>query len=281
MHEGCGLRIALGLILAGVHVGPATAQSRPLPLEPVPGTGAGRVMLETSVDYTPDMRFTLSGLGGDLWRLGLIRLHVGLSSIADFELSGGLRDHLTITSTTPAALSDQLHLSNPTATSSFDDLVVGTKVRVRDEQAGPKGVAFDLSTRLPNAKHGSGLGQDSMDFYARLLVEEPMPVFHVTINVGLGVLGDPLQGNRHVQSLLYGAELSRPLARQLAVVVGADGRTGPSRPGLEPRAIGRGGVAWTEGAARIEVDGTVGLTSRDGNLGVAVRAFVGFHAFTP
>ena len=136
-------------------------------------------------------------------------------------MSAGLRDHLTITSTTPAVLSDQLHLSNPTATDSFDDLVVGTKVRVRDEQAGPPGVAFDVSTRLPNAKHGSGLGQDSMDFYARLLVAQPTPVVHVTINVGLGVLGDPLQGNRHVQSVLYGAELSRPLTRQLAVVVGA------------------------------------------------------------
>jgi len=196
-------------------------------------------------------------------------------------MSAGLRDHLTITSTTPAVLSDQLHLSNPTATDSFDDLVVGTKVRVRDEQAGPPGVAFDVATRLPNAKHGSGLGQDSMDFYARLLVAQPTPVVHVTINVGLGVLGDPLQGNRHVQSVLYGAELSRPLTRQLAVVVGADGRTGPSQPGLEPRAIGRGGVAWTEGAARIEVNGTVGLTSRDGNLGVAVKAIVGLHAFTP
>ena len=52
MNEGCGLRIAAGLILAGVQVTPATAQSRPLadPQErviqdregPRPGKGAAR-----------------------------------------------------------------------------------------------------------------------------------------------------------------------------------------------------------------------------------------------
>jgi hypothetical protein len=281
MRDGWGLRIAAGLLVASVHGAPVTAQPRPLPLEPVEGVGAGLVTVETSVGYTHGMQFTLSGLGGDLWRLGLIRLHVGLSSIADFELSGGLRDHLTITSTTPAALSEQVHLSNPTSTGAFDDLVVGTKVRVREEQASGPGVAFDLSTRLPNAKHGSGLGQDSTDFHARLLVAKPTPVFHATVNVGLGILGDPLQGNRHVQSLLYGAELARPLTHQSMIVVGVDGRSGSSLPGLEPCAIGRGGVVWTGGAARLEVDGTVGLTIRDGNLGIAMKVIVGFHAFTP
>jgi hypothetical protein len=268
------------LILAGAPVRPAGAQQRPLPIEGVEGAGAGNVILQTGVDYTRDARFTLSGLDGQLWRVGLIRIDVGLSSIADFELSGGLRDHLKILSVTPAVLSDQLHLSDPSSTGAFDDLIVGTKIGLLHERSGLPGVAFRVATRLPNAKHPSGLGQDTSDFYSTVIVGHSVSATRITGNVGVGVLGDPLRGNRHVESLMYGVELRRPIARA-TLVAGIDGRTGPMEPGLESRAIARAGAVWTRGPARVELDGTVGLTSRDGNVGFALTAGYTFHAFSP
>src|SRR6516162_3564345 len=124
------------VILSLAFARAAAAQPRPLPTESVEGPGAGNIALQTSVDYAPDVRFTLSGLGGDLWRVGLVRIDVGLSDAASFDLNGGVRDHLTITSRTPAVFTDLLRLSNPSAAGDFDDLVVGTKIRVVDQGHG-------------------------------------------------------------------------------------------------------------------------------------------------
>ncbi len=102
--------LAVSFILAATNIRSASAQQRPLPIEAVESAGAGNVTLQASADYTRDARFTLSGLEGNLWRLALVRIDVGLSSIADFEISGGLRDHLQI------LVHDACRTVRPTAT---------------------------------------------------------------------------------------------------------------------------------------------------------------------
>src|SRR5579862_8340358 len=133
-------------------------QDRPLPNEPLNGVGDGNVAVQIGADYTRDVQYPLSGLDGNLWRIALVQIDVGLSSIADFELSGGLRDRLEITSMTPAVLSGLLRLSNPNSTSAFDDIIVGTHVRVLADADDRPGFGFRIATRLPNSKHPSGLG---------------------------------------------------------------------------------------------------------------------------
>lgn len=279
---GLPLHATFAMVIALViRAVPATAQQRPLPIESAEGVGAGNVAVSIGLDYTRDTMFTLSGLKGNLWRLALIRFDVGLSSGADFELSGGLRDHLSITSRTAGILSGQLRLSNPMATGAFDDIVVGTKIRLVEATANRPSVAVRVATRLPNAKHPSGLGQDTMDFYGAVAVSNARPQTRLTGNVGIGVLGDPLQGNRHVNSFLYGASASRQVQKHVDLVAGVDGRTGPLEPGLESRAIGRAGFGWTKGSARVELCTTLGLTRRDGNVGFALNAVFALRAFTP
>src|SRR5580704_16643783 len=135
------VRTLLILVLSVVANAPtALGQQRPLPAEGVDGVGAGNVALQVGADYASDVQFTLSGLQGNLWRVGLVRIDVGLSQIADFELSGGLRDRLAITSTKPAVLSGLLRLSDPTSTSAFDDIIVGTRIRVWADAADRPGV---------------------------------------------------------------------------------------------------------------------------------------------
>jgi hypothetical protein len=271
-------------IIVGLLAWPVTraaAQPRPLPIESVAVAGAGNVSLETSLDYMRNTQFTLSGLKGNLWRFGLLRLEVGLSSIADFEISGGLRDHLAITASEPAVLSNVLRLADPTSTGAFDDLIVGTKVQVVREQVGRIGLAVQMATRLPNAKHPSGLGQDTTDFYSRLIIGRSTPALQLTGNIGFGILADPLLATRHLPSLLYNASISRPVTLHASLIAAVDGRTGPEEPGLESRGIGRLGMAWRRGPTRIELDGTIGLSRRDGTVGFAVTTGFIFHAFVP
>jgi hypothetical protein len=280
-HMPCPRVLAMTVTLAVSIIRPVSAQTRPLPVEAVDGAGAGNMVIQTSADYTRSARFTLSGLEGTLWRLALVRLDVGLSSMADFEISGGLRDHLAITSRAPAVLSDQLRLSNPAATGAFDDIIVGTKIRLRGEQDATPGLAFRVATRLPNAKHPSGLGQNTTDFYSSVIVGQSIADLRLTGNIGLGVLGDPLSGNRRVDSWLYNMALSHPIGRDTSFAVGVDGRTGRPEPGLESRAIGRVGAEWSHGPTRLGLAATMGLTNRDGNFGAAFTLGVTFRALAP
>jgi hypothetical protein len=273
--------IPIATLLFGAVAATVSAQPRPLTPESVDGVGAGNISLAIGTDYARDYRYPLSGLEGDLSRVGLVRIDVGLGSIADFELSGGARDYLQITSITPAVLSSLLRLTSPTSTSAFDDIIVGAKVRLYRSSDGGPGVAVRFGTRLPNAKHESGLGQDTTDFYGSLLVDQSVASVRVTGTIGLGILGDPLRGNRRVNSLLYGLEIGQPVAQDLRVVLGADGRTGPNEPGLESRAVSRFGIQWTHGPTRIDLDATRGLTIVDGGFGAAVNLAFTFHAFTP
>jgi hypothetical protein len=259
----------------------AAGQPRPLPIETPEGVGAGNVRVQAGVDYARDVRFTLSGLRGNLWRIALIGVDVGLGDIADLEISGGLRDHLAITSRMPAPLSGVLELSDPDSTGAFDDIIMGTKITILHERAGSPGVAVRLATRLPNAKHPSGLGQDTTDFFVSGIVAQSIAETRIIGNLGVGVLGDPLQGDRRVRSWLYGLSAARVVASDIEAVAGLDGRTGPTQPGLESRAVAWIGVARTRGALRLEVDLTVGLTDRDGNVGFATTAGFTFHAFNP
>ncbi len=274
-------RVAAAILIMVAVAGArgARAQSRPLTTESVDGPGDGNITVRAGADYARDVRFTLSGLGGDLWRIGLVRIDFGLSSIAEFDLSGGIRDHLEITSRTPAVLSDLLRLSNPSSTGAFDDVIVGTKLRLAESENGTAAIGVRVATRLPNAKHASGLGQNTTDFYSSLLVQQSIAALQFFGNIGYGILGDPLHADRHVGSLLYSAELDQRMTRHLSLLEGIDGRTGPIEPGLESRSIARAGLVWTRGGVRLELDGTLGLTSRDGNVGAAVQSRFTFHAF--
>jgi hypothetical protein len=275
------LFVAAAFLVSAAVASPVTAQPRPLPMESVDGVGAGNISLGIGADYTRDYQYPLSGLAGDLSRLALVRIDVGVGAIADVELTGGARDYLQITSMTPAPLSSLLQLTSPTSTSSFDDIIIGAKVRLYRSDDGGPGVAVRFGTRLPNAKHESGLGQNTTDFYSGLLVDQTIASARVTESVGLGILGDPLRGDRRVNSLLYSLEIRQPIASSVSLVIGADGRSGPDEPGLEPRAVSRFGIAWTHGPTRIDLVGTHGLTKIDGDLGGAINLAFTFHAFTP
>ena len=75
-----------------------SAQQRPLETQDPQPIGAGFVRVGVGTTYERGVFYTLSGLRGDLLQLPTIGLDVGLSPIADFQLSGGPYNRLSITS---------------------------------------------------------------------------------------------------------------------------------------------------------------------------------------
>jgi hypothetical protein len=263
---------------------PAFSQQRPLVTEDPEPIGAGRMLIEAGVDLAHDQHYPTSGLRGNLWRVPAIGLSFGLSSIAEFQIDGALRDRLAITGRDPAAPLASLVTATGDSTSSFEDVVIGTKIRLLSEGVGRPAFGVRFATKLPNASNESGLGTDSMDFYASVLGAKTVQSVRVVANVGAAILSDPVVGNRQNDLLTYGASFARALTQRAELVGEVNGRLstreGGSFPGTESRGLLKLGGRFTQGSVRLDAGGFFGLTTIDPSIGFTAGFTYVFNAFT-
>lgn len=268
------------LILAAV---PSAAQQRPLTTEDPETIGAGLVLIEGGFDYGRDQSFPVSGLRGHLLRFPLFGVSVGISSIAEIQLDGGLYNRLSITERGAGPLA---HLVDADGehTSDIEDLTVATKVTVLREGASRPAVGLRVATRLPNAGNESGLGLDTTDFFASLLLGKTVESVRIVGNVGMGILADPTRGDRQNDVLTYGISVARAVAQGVEVVGEINGRVdtreGEPPPGTENRSRLVFGGRFTRGPARLDGGVLIGVTSRDPSFGLTAGFTWVFSAFT-
>ena len=138
----------LAAVLLGSGI-PSLAQQRPLKTDDADIVPTGRVRLEFGVEFLQGQRFSLSGLEGDLTRLGVADVHVGVGEYAEFQISGVVQDFLSVSRRTPAAIEPNFAGD---ATSDVGDLVLATKLKLMPERKSHPGVAFKFAVQLPNAE---------------------------------------------------------------------------------------------------------------------------------
>jgi Putative MetA-pathway of phenol degradation len=261
----------------------AHAQQRPLLTEDPETVGTGRVLLEAGLTHSRDRTFTGSGLTGDLLEVPQVGLSIGVGPIAEIQIDGGFYSRLHITSREEAPLSDRLELDGDTTT-SVDDIVVGAKIKLVAETAGRPAFGLRLVTKLPNASNESGLGLNTMDFYATLLVGKTVGSVRFVGNGGLGILSDPIEMARQTDVLPYGFSIARAIADGLEVVGEVNGHVQFSEefppPGAESHAVFRAGVRYTRGPGRVDAGMLIGTTSKDPSIGFTVGYTHVFNAFT-
>jgi hypothetical protein len=260
----------------------ASAQQRPLVTEDPESIGAGRVMIEAGVDYGHDVEYTVSGLSGNLTRIPL-GISVGVSSIAEVQIDGGFYNHLAITSTKPAPLSSLLTVTGD-STHDVSDMVIGMKIRVVAEGDSRPAFGVRFATKLPNARNETGLGLDTTDFYASLLVAKTMRSVRLAGNIGSGILGDPTNGQRQNDVLTYGLSLARAVTQAAEIVGEVNGRVNlrsdGALPGSESRGLLRFGARLTRGPVRWDAAVLFGLTEIDPSFGFTGGITWVFNAFT-
>jgi hypothetical protein len=272
---------AMGMVLA--TAGAARAQQRPLVTEDPETIGAGRLLVEGGFDYGTDQFFPASGLTGDLLRLPLLGVSVGVSSIAEIQIDGGFYNRLTITGRSEAPLSGMLDVDGD-STSDIEDLVIATKVRLAGETATRPAFGLRFATRLPNAGNESGLGLDTTDFFLSALAGKTVESIRIVGNLGIGILADPTRGDRQNDVLTYGASFARAVLQGLEVVGEVNGRADTRRgdppPGTGSRGVVRVGGRYTYGPGRIDAAILIGMTSRDPGFGLTVGYTHVFSAFS-
>ena len=245
--------------------------------------GAGNVLVEAGFDAQHDVFYPASGLTGNLLRLPTVGVSCGFSSILELQFDGGLYNRLNITSIEPARLSDKLELTGD-STRDLEDLVVATKIRLVSEAARRPSIGIRFATKLPVAGNESGLGSDTMDFSAILLFGKTVRSVRIVGNFGLGVLSDPVEGDRQNDDILYGLSVARALSPGFEVVADINGRfnTRNARvpPGTETRSTMRAGLRFTHAAVRVDGGLIFGLTSRDPDFGFTAGVTYVFKGFT-
>jgi hypothetical protein len=249
---------------------PALAQQRPLVTEDPETIGSGRLLIEAGLDYARDITFPLSGLTGNLLSVPTLGLSIGVSSIAEIQLDNGLYRRLEITERRPAPLAGLLDIDG-TQTTALEDLVVATKVRLVSEGESRPAFGVRIATKLPTASNESGLGHETIDFFASMLVGKTIASVRVVGNVGVTILDDPTRPARQDALMSLGLSLARALTTSTEIVGEVTGRLnfadGIAPPGAENRGMFRFGARYTRGPVRIDGAAIVGLTSRDPDIG--------------
>jgi hypothetical protein len=275
-------RLALAALAGLALCRPASAQQRPLVTEDPEPIGSGRLLIEGGIDAAHDQQYPVSGLQGNLWRIPTIGVSIGISSIAELQLDGGFFNRLSIHSRKPAPLSNLLTVTGST-THDVEDIVVGTKIRLWPEAARHPAIGIRFATRLPNAQNESGLGLDTTDFFASLLAAKTVQSIRVVGNIGVGILGDPTQGDRQNDVLTYGVSFARALTDRAELVGELNGRvstrSGPAFPGTESRGLLNLGGRYTRGSIRFDAAAFVGLTTVDPTIGFTTGFTYVFNAF--
>jgi hypothetical protein len=261
----------------------ASAQQRPLLTEDPETIGAGRLLIEAGFDYGRGVAYPASGLEGNLLRVPLIGVSIGVSSIAEIQIDGGLFNRLAITEREPAPLAHMLTVTGD-STSDVEDLAIGMKIRVAAETASRPAFGVRFATKLPNASNESGLGLDTTDFFASLVGAKTVQSIRVVGNIGLGILGDPTRGDRQNDVLTYGFSLARAVTQPAELVAEINGhldtREGAAPPGTGSRGQVRLGARYTIGGWRADAAILLGITSRDPGVGFGAGFTYVFNAFS-
>jgi hypothetical protein len=246
--------------------------------------GAGRLLLEAGFDFARDVEYPASGLEGNLFRFPLIGVSVGISSIAEVQIDGGFFNRLSIGERNVAAPLSSMVTATGDSTTSVEDFVIGTKIRMVAEGQTRPSIGFRFATKLPNASNESGLGLDTTDFYASLLFAKTVQSVRVVGNGGLGILADPTRGDRQNDVLTYGVSFARAITNAAEVVGEVNGRVdvraGDPPPGTDSSGVFRVGARYTVGGWRGDAALFFGLSRNDPAVGFGAGFTYVFQAFS-
>ena len=276
-------RMLSAVCVVSLFAGSASAQQRPLVTEDPEPVGAGRILLEGGFDAAHDYQNPVSGLKGNLISMPTIGISVGLSSIAELQIDGGIYNSLSIASRNPNA--PLAALLNVTGDSTHDvsNAVIATKIRMLAETASRPAIGIRFATKLPNASNEKGIDLDTTDVSGTLLLAKTVQSIRVVGNLGAGILSNPTSGVGQNDVLLYGLSFARAVTQATELVGELNGRASmrtTAFPGTESRGILKIGGRYTHGSVRLDAGVFLGLTTIDPTIGFTAGFTYVFNAFT-
>lgn len=258
-----------GLLILFLIPSPGLAQSRPLKTELVETVEKGKVRFELGFEFLQDAKFLLSGLKGDLTRIGVLGLRFGAGDNVEIHFDWTAYNFLDVDDRTEAPNSGNLDFDG-NSTSDFGDLILAAKVRLLSEGEKRPALGFRFAAELPNASNESGLGNDETNFYAGFLLEKEIRRVRLIGNIGLAILGDPTRLSSQRDLVTYGLAAIYPVHSQVNVIADLNGRAGSGGIGTEEQGILRLGGQINALGVRWDIGVLSGLYDTDPSTGILV-----------
>lgn len=188
----------------------AFAQQRPLLTEDVDTTPEGAVEFSAGVDFLQNDKFPLSGLKGDLTRVGDVRVRVGFAPNVEFQIEGVLQNFLSINSRSNVS-PIPLNLDG-NSTNDAGDFTISTKIKLRSESKRLPALGFKFGFQMPNTDQARGIGTNQINVFGKVLVQKKFGSrnargtsrFNAFGNLGVGIFTAPLERFTQNDVFLYG-----------------------------------------------------------------------------
>lgn len=213
----------------------AHAQQRPLLTEDVDIIPPGSMRIQGGVDFLQNAKFPVAGLTGDLTRVGVLGISIGLAPNVEVQITGSAQNFLSINSRGPSAI--PLNLApGSTSTNDIGDFTLATKIKLRNEKGRWPSVGFRFGVELPNTNQARGLGLNNTNAFGSILVGKKFGSdgrFNTFGNVGIAIITAPTTLFTQNDMLTYGLAGIYRYNEQFNFVGEVNGRVN-TRPGTGP-----------------------------------------------
>lgn len=279
---------SLVIVLAAAFV--SLGQQRPLLTDDVDITPAGSVEISAGVDFFQNAKFPLSGLTGDLTRIGDIRLKTGFASNVELQIEGTLQNFLAINSMGVSAIPLNI---NGNSTNDIDDFTISAKVKLRNETKRLPALGLKFGYVMPNTDQSRGIGTNQINIFTKVLMQKTFgslrnrtPKFKLMGNIGLLMMTAPLADFTQNDLMLYGLAGIFRATDTVNIVSEVNGRIN-TRKGNAPlgtESIGqfRIGAQIKASGLRFDTAAAFGLTKFSPRTGITFGVtYISPSIFTP
>ena len=252
------------------------AQQRPLITDDIDITPQGAFELGVGVDFYQNAKFPLSGIKGDMTRVGDVRLKTGMSSNVELQIEGTLQNYVAINSQGPSAI--PLSISG-NSTNDFDDFTISAKVKLFNETKLLPAVGLKFGYQMPNTDQAKGIGTNQINIFSKIIVQKRFgkragrtPLANIYGNLGLGIMNAPLANFTQNDVLLYGLAGIFRVNNRINIVSEVNGRLN-TRSGAAPigtESIGqfRVGTQIKASGLRFDTAALFGITKNSPRTGI-------------
>ena len=262
------------LLTCGAVVG--AAQQRPLITEDVDIIPPGSIRIEAGIDFMQGAKYTVSGLKGDLTRVGVIGINFGMGPNVEFQIDGVAQNYLSINSRGPSATPLDI-LPGTNSTNDTGDFTLSAKFKLRNETRRGPSLGFRFGVQLPNSNQSRGIGVNQTNAFGSILVGKKFGTdgrFNTFGNLGMAILTAPTELFSQNDVITYGLAGIYRINKQFSIAGEVTGRAN-TRPGNGPLGTesygeARLGMQIRASGLRFDFAGIKGLTSFSPNSGFTV-----------
>src|SRR5215467_7452582 len=145
------------------------AQQRPLITEDVDIIPPGSIRIEAGIDFMQGAKYTVSGINGDLTRVGVIGVNFGMGPNVEFQIEGVAQNYVSINSRSVSAIPLDL-APGANSTNDIGDFTLAAKFKLRNETRRGPSLGFRFGVTLPNSNEARGIGLNNTNAFGSILI---------------------------------------------------------------------------------------------------------------